>query len=99
MCATVFEFVGGEPSPDSPFLSGVDGVVPAQVEDGAGVAEFAGGVDGSFSDASVWQILGEENIGQPLTGNLTRGVYGEQEFAVSVVIAKHMKSSVGGNRR
>lgn len=80
---------GCESSPDSPFLSGVEGVAGAEEFDGTLTAKVDGSGGGFFSDFAVWEIFREEYGWQPFARHFPGGFYGEQKFAVWMSGVKH----------
>jgi hypothetical protein len=66
-----FEFVGREPSPNSELLTGSDGVAPALNQQWTICTSRLGRLDCLFSDYPIWQVFGEERLGDSLAGNFS----------------------------
>ena len=66
------------PAPNAELLTGVDGIVVAQVEDGAICAKGFGSLDGLFADFPVWNVLREVNVGDGFAGDGSGLLDGEQ---------------------
>jgi hypothetical protein len=90
-----FEFVGGHAAPDSEFLPGANGVVPAGHKQWTICTKGFGRLDSLFADFPVWDVFREKHVGQPLTGDFTDSFDGEQEVTVGMSVVKHT-ISLGG---
>lgn len=66
-----FNFVGSHPTPHTPFLTGADRIGATRYEKGTICTQGFGRLDSLFSDYPVWQVLGEENLGEPLAGHFS----------------------------
>jgi hypothetical protein len=66
-----FEFVGRESAPNTELLPGSDGVVPASDQQWTICTRGFGRLDSLFSDYPIWQVFGEERLGDPLTGHFS----------------------------
>ncbi len=65
------EFIGREPSPDSELLPGSDRIVPALNQQWTICTSRLGRLDCLFSDYPIWQVFGEEGLGDSLTGHFS----------------------------
>jgi len=90
-----FEFIGGEAAPNTKLLPSSDGVIPAGGQQWTICTKGFSGLDGLFSNFPVWQVLGKENVGQPLAGHFSDSFDGEEELTVGVSVVKHIVS-LGG---
>jgi len=89
------EFIGGEPAPNTKLLTSVDGVIPASNQQWTICTHGFGCLNGLFSDFPIGQVLGEENVRQPLAGNFSDSFDSEQEVTVGMSVVKHIVS-LGG---
>jgi len=76
-------------SPNTPFLTSVEGIVETVLNEGTGVAEFLSGEDGFAADFRVWQIFREEHMWQPLAGYFSYCFDFEEKFARWMSVVEH----------
>jgi len=67
----VSNFVGGHAAPNTELLPRVDGVVPAGDQQWTICTRGLGRLDSLFADYPVWQIFGEERLGDSLAGHFS----------------------------
>ena len=85
-------------SPDTVGFLGFDSVGETLGEQRALGAQRFGGSDRVFSGVFVGEVLGEENLGDVLTGNTTGFVYQCGKFAVGLSPVGHTVKGSGGSR-
>ena len=78
MCAEGSNVVGGEAAPDAELLASVDRIFSTQGPDRTLCAQRLGRLDCLFSDFPVWDVFGEEHVGDILAGDTARAIDGEQ---------------------
>ena len=74
----MFNIVRGEAAPDSELLASVDRIFSTQDSDWAICTQRLGRLDCLFSDFPVWDVFGEEHVGNILAGDTARAIDGEQ---------------------
>ena len=89
MSAQGSNLFGVQPSPDSPGLSGFDGVASAEIADGTVSAETLSGGFGLGADFWFGEVLREEDLWKPLAGYFPDRINGHKQFAMWVALTKH----------
>ena len=85
----VSKFPSGEAAPNAELLTGVDGVVPAHVQEGAFCAQCFGRFGGRVPELRVFDVLREEHFWQPFARYFPDSVDFEQKFAVWMSGVEH----------